>query len=105
MREALAPTSESKCLHLPSVASAGLAPVMAERPVRECNSSKKCLKHFFDTLRSPEGKLADQLFCSGSMRQYTCLSRPISFSPIRSRRRVQKSSWKSARMMLTSRSV
>ena len=50
MREALAPTSESKCLHLPSVASAGLAPVMAERPVRECNSSKKCLKHFFDTL-------------------------------------------------------
>ena len=25
-------------------------PFMA-RPVRECNSSKKCLKHFFDTLR------------------------------------------------------
>jgi len=41
IREALAPTSESKCLHLPSVASAGLAPVMAERPVRECKSSKK----------------------------------------------------------------
>ena len=50
MREALTPTSESQCLHLPSVASAGLAPVMAERPVRECKSSKKCLKHFFDTL-------------------------------------------------------
>ena len=29
-REALAPTSESKCLHLPSIASAGLVPVMAE---------------------------------------------------------------------------
>ena len=23
------------------------------RPVSECNTSKKCLKHFFDTLRSP----------------------------------------------------
>ena len=44
------PTSESKCLHLPSVASAGLAPVMAERPVSECKASKKCLQHFFDTL-------------------------------------------------------
>ena len=30
MREALALTNESKCLHLPSVASAGLVPVMAE---------------------------------------------------------------------------
>ena len=61
MREALAPTSESKCLHLPSVASAGLAPVMAERPVSECNSSKKCLKHFFDTL-APFG-LSEGRFC------------------------------------------
>ena len=58
MREALAPTSESKCLHLPSVASAGLAPVRAPRPVRECNSSKKCLKHFFDTLSVPDARNA-----------------------------------------------
>ena len=46
MREALAPTSESKCLHLPSVASAGLAPVMAERPVSECKSSKSAKSTF-----------------------------------------------------------
>ena len=36
-REALAPTSESKCLHLPSVASAALVSVLDERPVTECN--------------------------------------------------------------------
>ena len=45
------PTSESKCLHLPSVASAELASVMAERPVSECKTSTKCLQHFVDTLQ------------------------------------------------------
>ena len=57
-REVLAPTNESKCLHLPSVASAGLVPVMAERPVSECNNSKKCLMHFFDTLKRASGMIA-----------------------------------------------
>lgn len=33
-RSGFGPTNESKCLHLPSVASAGLVPVMAEEGVR-----------------------------------------------------------------------
>ena len=47
VREALAPTSDSKCLHLPSVAVTELCSVMADRPVTERISQKSGLWPLF----------------------------------------------------------